>query len=75
MLRSLWKRWLVIARKVGEFQSRIILTLVYFVVMAPFALVVRWLSDPLRLRGDPSWQTYPGNGGSAPSLNSARQQF
>jgi hypothetical protein len=75
VLRSLWKRWLVITRKVGEFQSRIILTLVYFVVMAPFALAVRWLSDPLQLRGDPSWQAYPANGGTAPSLNSAGQQF
>lgn len=50
MLRQLWNRWLVLARKIGNFQSRILLTLFYFFVVTPFGLLVRGLSDPLHLR-------------------------
>jgi hypothetical protein len=51
VLRSLWTRWKVIAEKIGHFQTKVILTLAYFVVVAPFALVVRISRDPLGLRG------------------------
>jgi hypothetical protein len=50
LLRALWKRWTVIARAIGNFQARVILTLFYFVVVPPFALLLRVSRDPLRLR-------------------------
>lgn len=50
MFRDLWNRWLVLAQKIGKFQSRVILTLVYFVVVLPFGLGVRLFGDPLRIR-------------------------
>jgi hypothetical protein len=50
MLRTLWERWKVIARKIGDFQSRVMLLVFYFVILAPFGVAVRMLSDPLRLR-------------------------
>ena len=56
MLRALWSAWCVFAKKLGMLQSRIILTVFYFVVLAPFALAVRIFLDPLRLRGKPSWK-------------------
>jgi hypothetical protein len=40
----------VLAQKIGKFQSRIVLTLVYFVVVWPFGLGVRLFADPLRIR-------------------------
>ncbi len=49
-LRRLWERWKVIAEKIGHFQARLILSLVYFVVVSPFALIVRISRDPLGLR-------------------------
>jgi hypothetical protein len=49
-LRDLWNRWLVLARKIGKFQSRIVLTVVYFVIVLPFGVGVRLLGDPLRIR-------------------------
>lgn len=49
-VRSLWTRWKVIAEKIGHFQTMLILSVVYFVVVSPFALVVRFLKDPLRIR-------------------------
>lgn len=49
-LRALWARWKVVARGIGNFQARVILTLFYFVVVPPFALLLRLRRDPLRLR-------------------------
>lgn len=50
MLRNLWSHWLTLARKIGQFQSRIILTLFYFVFVTPFGLAVRLFADPLHVR-------------------------
>ncbi|HSN74279.1 MAG TPA: hypothetical protein VL334_04180 [Anaerolineae bacterium] len=50
MLRKLWSHWLVLARKIGQFQSRIILTLFYFIFVTPFGLGVRLFADPLHVR-------------------------
>jgi len=50
LLRALWARWKVVARAIGTFQARVILTLFYFVVVPPFALLLKVSRDPLRLR-------------------------
>ncbi|MEZ4768317.1 MAG: hypothetical protein R2844_07815 [Caldilineales bacterium] len=57
MLRKLWDRWMVLARKIGKFQSRILLTLFYFVIVLPFGLAVRLLADPLHIRRHQSRDT------------------
>lgn len=57
MLRKLWDRWMVLARKIGKFQSRILLTFFYFVIVLPFGLAVRLLADPLHIRRRPSVDT------------------
>ena len=75
MLKQLWSRWKAIATTIGNFQSRLILTLFYFVVVTPFGLAVRFLSDPLCLkhrRGSTFWQAKEL---SEPTLDQARRQF
>ena len=74
MLKNLWRGWLVVARKIGRFQSQLILTLFYFIVMMPFALAVRLFSDPLGLRETPSWRRLSRGRGSAASLDAMRAQ-
>ncbi|HEY2105436.1 MAG TPA: hypothetical protein VGH29_06600 [Candidatus Binataceae bacterium] len=49
-LRELWAGWKKIARKIGDFQARVLMTVFYFVLLAPFALVVRRTSDPLAIK-------------------------
>jgi hypothetical protein len=51
MLRKIWDLWKTAARIVARYQARLLLTLFYFLILAPFALVVRAFSDPLRLKG------------------------
>jgi hypothetical protein len=46
---ALWQGWKRIAIKIGDAQARILLTVFYVLIVGPFALVVRFWSDPLRL--------------------------
>ena len=57
MLRVLWQRWKVIAEKIGTFQAKVLLGLLYFVLIGPVALVRRLVADPLGLRRE-ARQTY-----------------
>jgi hypothetical protein len=74
MFRALWRGWLVVARKIGQVQSFLILSLVYFLVMVPFALAVRHVLDPLGLRVATSWR-WLSRGEESRTLSFMRQQF
>ncbi len=52
MLRATWERWKVIAERIGTFQAKIILGLLYFLFVGPVALVRRLVTDPLGLWRD-----------------------
>jgi hypothetical protein len=47
--KNLWAGWKRIARRIGDFQARLILALFYFIILSPFSLLVR-ISDPLGIR-------------------------
>lgn len=49
LLKRAWEGWKRLARKIGDFNARIILSLFYFLILGPFSILVR-LSDPLHLR-------------------------
>jgi hypothetical protein len=38
-----------LGQKIGDLQARALLTLFYFIVVGPFAIGLKTLSDPLRL--------------------------
>ena len=46
-MKNFFRPILRVLRKIGDIQARIILAIFYFVVLAPFALFVRWTKDPL----------------------------
>jgi len=48
--RRLLAKWRSLARDAGGFQSRLFLSAVYFVVLAPFGIFVGRLGDPLKMR-------------------------
>jgi hypothetical protein len=52
-LSNAWKMWTVVASKIASVQARILLTVFYFLALLPFALFVRLLGDPLRVRKRP----------------------
>ncbi len=56
-LHPLWHRINECARKVGDFQARLILSLLYLAIIGPHALVLKFFTDPLRLGAErlPEW--------------------
>jgi len=72
-LKELWQAWKRLARKIGTFQSRVLLTVLYVVLILPFGLATRWFADPLRIKRRPnSWLDHDNSDPS--SLEWARRQ-
>ena len=66
----LWSRWKRIAHRAAEFQSLLVLGLLYWVMVVPVGLV-RNLRRPPRAR--PEWKMRPTAG--RVSVEDARRQF
>ena len=75
MLRELWYKWKPIAAKIGNFQARLILSLLYFVIVTPFGLAVRFLSDPLYLKEQEKLTFWRSKDAPDATLEQARRQF
>jgi hypothetical protein len=75
MLRKLWERWKVVARKIGDVQSRLLLCVFYFVILAPFGIAVRMLSDRLQLRRQSHSHWLPKESNTPTLWENARRQF
>jgi hypothetical protein len=75
MAKRLWKKWKQIARRVGDFQARVILTVIYFIIIGPFALIVRWGADPLSLKRDDHGGWRPKAETEGPVMQRATNQF
>jgi len=72
--KVLWESWKRFGRRVGDFQARLVLTVLYFVIVAPFALVVRWGGDPLSTKPhEHGWRAKAEAKGSA--MSRALNQF
>jgi hypothetical protein len=53
-LKRLSEAWKALARKLGNFQVRVLLTIIYGILLLPFGLCVRLLGDPLRIKKPPT---------------------
>jgi hypothetical protein len=73
LLRRAWEGWKRFGKKVGDLQARVLLTFFYFVILAPFGLVMRG-ADPLGLRrpGE-GWRVSPPAPGGDPLVRARRQ--
>jgi len=60
LLKKAWAGWKPIAHKIGDFQARVLLTVIYAVLILPFGLVIRLFSDPLNIKKRPAhWFDHP----------------
>lgn len=53
-LKAAWKAWTRIAHVIGNFQARVLLTILYVVLVLPFGVIVRLFADPLRIKKRPT---------------------
>ncbi len=74
-MKKLWEWWKRVAKKVGDFQARVILTIFYFIVLGPFALAVRLGSDPLAIKASALRGWPPKANGKGTPIEQATKQF
>ena len=74
-IRNLWEWWKRVARKIGDFQARIILTIFYFIVLGPFALGIRLGSDPLAIKASTPRGWHPKADTIGTKMEQAAKQF
>jgi hypothetical protein len=71
-LKRLWAAWTRLAHKIGNFQARVLLTVLYALLVLPFGIIVRVFADPLRIKKRPTrWLDHPDE---ANDLQWARKQ-
>jgi hypothetical protein len=74
LLRRVWQGWKRVGQYVGDALARVVLTLFYFTLYAPFGLGVRLWGDPLQIRAGHrgAWlERAPRD----PNLDDARRMF
>lgn len=74
MLKRVWEAWKKIAHKIGVFQSRVILSVLYIILIIPFSLAVKYITDPLRLKNRPMESYWIKRTPQEPSMEEARRQ-
>lgn len=70
--RRAWSSWL---HDIGDFQSRALLTVFYFTVLAPFGFLLRMTSDPLALRRPQTQTRWIPAPPRETTIDSARRQY
>jgi hypothetical protein len=70
-----WEAWKRVAKKIGDVQARIILTLFYILAVGPFALAIRWFGDPLTIKEGSRKGWRPRANPERVSIERATQQF
>jgi len=73
-LKNAWESWKKIALVIGNFQARLILSILYFLMVAPVGLIVRAFADPLgqKTKADSHWIAREE---TVATLEDARGQF
>ena len=74
MLKKYWNKWKVIAEKIGNFNTRLILTLFYIIFVVPIGLIMKVFTDRLKLR-HPSGSAWITKKTQENEQDYARRQF
>ncbi|HYO82644.1 MAG TPA: hypothetical protein VES20_14665 [Bryobacteraceae bacterium] len=67
---EIWLKWRAFAHRAASVQARLLLSIIYFTLVAPFAVAVRFRSNPMRAMG---WHRHDNSTESEP--HAARRQF
>jgi len=72
--RRAWALWKRFGQALGDILARVVLTVFYFTILVPFALIARSGAGRLELRdrGGPLWRPVAAGSGD---LDTARRQF
>jgi NADH:ubiquinone oxidoreductase subunit 3 (subunit A) len=74
-VRRHWTQWKHFGQRMGSFQSRVLLSFLYFILVSPFALAVKWFSDPLRIKHPSQGTHWRIREEEKPDMELFRRQF
>lgn len=74
IFKRMWEGWKAFAAKMGNVQGRMIMGFFYFVIVTPFGLGSRILSDPLTMKKRPSQTGWMTKDTLDTTLETARKQ-
>ena len=72
MINNLWEKWKLIAEKIGNFQTNLIFSVLYYFLVVPISFVVNRFNDFLGINKFPSWSDIEDN---SETLNKLKDQF
>jgi hypothetical protein len=73
--KRIWTYCSAFSQRIGNYQSRMLLALFYFLIVFPFGIGVRLIRDPLRVRRRPDGSSWVARERADTNLESARSQF
>lgn len=73
--KRLWQRWKDFSIILGAFQTRMIFSLCFFILVSPVALAVKTMHDPLSLKFRKNESYWLPKSKTTPSLGQFRKQF
>jgi hypothetical protein len=76
IFKRIWHRWTGFSKRMGSFQSRVMLSFFFFIIVSPAALIIKVLGDPLRIKKKEILETYwLAKTPSSTELEDYRRQF
>jgi len=73
-LKKAWRGWLRIAKPIGNFQSQVILSVFYIVILLPLGIYFK-IADPLRIRPKAKRSNFSPWNHPKENLDGARRQY
>ena len=58
LFKRIWHRWTGFSKRMGSFQSRVMLSFFFFALISPAALIIKMLGDPLSIKGKKAMDSY-----------------
>lgn len=74
-LRKSWTLWKRFSQLVGDVVARVLLSVLYFTAFAPFGLIARYITDPLRVRQRQQVPFWVERAASDQGLDAARRGY
>ena len=73
-LKRMKKWWTDVSQQIGNYQSRLLLMFIYFIIVVPYGVILLLTGDPLRLKTAKSstWLDWKDD---VPNIDNVRRQF
>lgn len=74
-VKKIWKKWLKTAYVIGNFQSQVIFTLFYLIILFPVGIAISFFSDPLSIKQKPQKSNFTNWEHPVEDIDEAKKQY